>query len=1058
METQIIWSDQQNNQIKSTDLTGCEVEVLAQLNGQPYGLVLDPVNEKLYCVNQSEEKIQCIDLVNGDVSDIVAVQNNPEGIAIDLANGKIYWTNNHLHQIECSKLDGSEKTVLITGLDTPRAIFVSSCENKLYWSEKGIDKIRKANLDGTSIEDVVTGVNDVSGMYLDIVKRELYWSDRTLKQIMKINLDNATITTVIVLPDPSSPRGLTIDHAANKVYWADDYHYTISCADLDVLQPTEIVGSDMAGQPFGVVLVKGCTTTPEEDWHRAYESPTADRVMSVLATEDGGSIMAGFTSVSGGEDILIKKLHANGELEWSKTLPESGRQFGYDIQKDLTDGYIIAGSTNLNHANHQPYLVKIDAAGDVIWTEVYEMSGESECQAVVVCSDGTFAVTGYYSWGNLFILKTDAVGGSLWLKKHDDFDLGSSIAQTSTGGFVVTGYTSKNSNGVNDIFILTTDSEGNKLADNLYGESRSDFGYSVKQTTDGGFVAAGYTQTSAGHNDIYLIKTEPDLTASVGWPIIIENPYDDFAKDVFVTDSDEYVFTGKIGSPSDTDVFLKKYNKAGKCLWSCTFDTTVIVQGFSVDQTLDGGYVIAARRITPEYDHDFMAIHYRENRPPYVDIQPIMPVGEGGIGTLCANGYDPDGDPLIYKWDLDFDGNFETPGQCVLFDASASDGPFDQPVQVMVESCGLAAYDTGVVPIYNIAPEILSITAPVDPVHVDALVSVSAEFMDSCLTDEHTAYWFWGDGESTEGIIDKSVLPWSITSTHRYDSAGVYTLRLYLADDDGGDTTATHEFIVVFDPTAGFVTGGGWINSPEGAFPEDPTLTGKANFGFVSKYKKGQSTPDGNTKFVFKVADLNFKSTSYDWLVIAGPNAKYKGSGAINGEGDYGFMLTAVDGTITGGGDEDNFRIKIWEKEDETVVYDNQADAADDANATDGIEGGSIVIHKAALKKALRGDEEETVQIELPEVYNLAQNYPNPFNPSTEIHYSLPESAEVHLEVFSVTGTHVTTLIQAHQEAGAYKLTWYGKDGSGNAVSAGLYLCHMKAGSFQKTIRMMLLK
>jgi len=93
-------------------------------------------------------------------------------------------------------------------------------------------------------------------------------------------------------------------------------------------------------------------------------------------------------------------------------------------------------------------------------------------------------------------------------------------------------------------------------------------------------------------------------------------------------------------------------------------------------------------------------------------------------------------------------------------------------------------------------------------------------------------------------------------------------------------------------------------------------------------------------EFQFKVADLNFKSTSYDWLVIAGSKAKYKGTGSINGTGEYGFMLSAIDGT------PDKFRIKIWDKETGDVVYDNQLGAADDADLVTVIEGGSIVIHK----------------------------------------------------------------------------------------------------------------
>ncbi|MDY6932458.1 MAG: hypothetical protein SVJ22_11160, partial [Halobacteriota archaeon] len=95
-------------------------------------------------------------------------------------------------------------------------------------------------------------------------------------------------------------------------------------------------------------------------------------------------------------------------------------------------------------------------------------------------------------------------------------------------------------------------------------------------------------------------------------------------------------------------------------------------------------------------------------------------------------------------------------------------------------------------------------------------------------------------------------------------------------------------------------------------------------------------------------AGLNFHSSSYDWLVIAGHKAKYKGTGTINGEGNYGFMISAIDEKLTPSTDVDKFRIKIWDKDNaDTIVYDNQMGDADDADATTEIQSGNIVIHKS---------------------------------------------------------------------------------------------------------------
>ncbi len=111
--------------------------------------------------------------------------------------------------------------------------------------------------------------------------------------------------------------------------------------------------------------------------------------------------------------------------------------------------------------------------------------------------------------------------------------------------------------------------------------------------------------------------------------------------------------------------------------------------------------------------------------------------------------------------------------------------------------------------------------------------------------------------------------------------------------------------------------------------------TGEATFGFVCKYRKGDNTPMGQTESVFRSGNLNFRSSSYEWLVITGSNhARFKGAGTINGFGDYKFMLWAGDGA------PDTFRIRIWEEDEagvETVTYDNGFDQE--------IGGGSIVIH-----------------------------------------------------------------------------------------------------------------
>ncbi len=310
-----------------------------------------------------------------------------------------------------------------------------------------------------------------------------------------------------------------------------------------------------------------------------------------------------------------------------------------------------------------------------------------------------------------------------------------------------------------------------------------------------------------------------------------------------------------------------------------------------------------------------------------------------------ATATDPNEDPLTYNWNVD------NSALCSFDDSSllnpsltcVDDGVF-QVTLTVEDGFNTPVIDSTTVTVNNVAPTVGEISAPLDPVQVGSPIEVSALFSDPGILDTHTAIWEWGNGDSTDGSFNGNV----VSGNYSYDTPGVYTITLTVIDDDGGVGTSTYTYyVVVYNPEGGFVTGGGWIWSPEGAFVADPTLTGRANFGLVAKYKKGADVPSGQTEFHFKIADLNFHSTSYDWLVVAGKKAQYKGLGTINGEGDYGFMLTVTDGDLQGEDGIDRFRIKIWEKATDTIVYDNQMGEFDDADPATELGGGSIVIHKA---------------------------------------------------------------------------------------------------------------
>jgi hypothetical protein len=172
-------------------------------------------------------------------------------------------------------------------------------------------------------------------------------------------------------------------------------------------------------------------------------------------------------------------------------------------------------------------------------------------------------------------------------------------------------------------------------------------------------------------------------------------------------------------------------------------------------------------------------------------------------------------------------------------------------------------------------PITTNVLATPNPVAVDTNITLTATVDDSqtggsiidsaeCIIDGD----IYGNMDAQDEAFD-SASEDVIVNIQSFGEAGLHTVCVSGTDSFGNVTKVDDHcaFLPVYDPTGAFVTGGGWIDSLAGAYTADPSLTGKANFGFVSKYKKEADIPTGQTEFQFRVADLNFHSSSYEWLV-----------------------------------------------------------------------------------------------------------------------------------------------------------------------------------------------
>ena len=275
---------------------------------------------------------------------------------------------------------------------------------------------------------------------------------------------------------------------------------------------------------------------------------------------------------------------------------------GYSLDQSIDGGYIITGVTGLPIG--KILLIKTDSNGDTLWTKTYQENGDpSEGRSVQQTSDGGYIITGMRD-SDLYLIKTDSNGDTSWTMTYDsDLDdvsiggIGYSVKETTDGGYIITGNTnSPNNQGEKTILLLKTDINGDTLWTKTYGDEFRSYGFSVKETSDGGYIITGNTQSyDGGDDDIWLIKTDSQGD-SLWTKLYDDNGWSDKGRDVNQTTDGGYIITGSSGNESGPKIWLIKTDTNGDTLWtnrfgseSGSFDYQI---GRSVQQTSDGGYII----------------------------------------------------------------------------------------------------------------------------------------------------------------------------------------------------------------------------------------------------------------------------------------------------------------------------------------------------------------------------------------------------------------------------------------------------------------------------------
>ena len=337
-----------------------------------------------------------------------------------------------------------------------------------------------------------------------------------------------------------------------------------------------------------------------------------DLGFSVQQTTDGGYIITGYTWSygNGEEDIWLIKTDSQGNEEWNQTYGGNEDDKGFSVQQTTDGGYIITGFTDsYGSGEFDIWLVKTDSQGNEEWNQTIGGTEDDEGFSVQQTTDGGYILTGYtLSFANgeedIWLIKTDSQGNEEWNQTFggSEDDYGYSVKQTTDGGYIITGYLSNIENNSYDVWLIKTDSQGNEEWNQTFGGDEDDYGYFVKQTTDGGYIITGGTQSyGSGEQDVWLVKTNSQ--GNEEWNQTFGGTDGESSFSVKQTTDGGYIITGGTRSYGlgSSDVWLIKTDGQGNEEWNQTLGGSYNDFGYSVDQTTDGGYIITGGIESPVY-------------------------------------------------------------------------------------------------------------------------------------------------------------------------------------------------------------------------------------------------------------------------------------------------------------------------------------------------------------------------------------------------------------------------------------------------------------------------
>ena len=285
---------------------------------------------------------------------------------------------------------------------------------------------------------------------------------------------------------------------------------------------------------------------------------------------------------------------------WTKTFGGDYGELAFSIEQTLDGGFLLSGITQSQGAGNDDFwLIKTDLNGDSLWSKTFGGSESDIAYSSIITNDNGYAIAGETNSfgsgrGDYWLIKTDSFGDSLWSKTFSglDDDHCHSVIQTSDNGFMLAGYSSVYGTNEIDVLIIKTNSSGDSLWSQYYGGSGRDICYEISETSDHGFIMTGWSDSfSSGNNELYLIRT--NSLGDTLWTRTYNNCIR--GNSVQETYDGNFIITGE---SQDNRLILMKVDSGGYVIWSNNYEYSSA--GYSVKETLDAGYIFCGEHSNPD--------------------------------------------------------------------------------------------------------------------------------------------------------------------------------------------------------------------------------------------------------------------------------------------------------------------------------------------------------------------------------------------------------------------------------------------------------------------------